>query len=513
MNIKLFIGIIIVVFSLISVIVIVKVENDMGRFDDENMDTDGDGLTDNYESEIGTDPLELDTDNDGIYDKDEYDYWTDRHKKTNDEKYLPISDMDSDGKINILDKDSDNDELSDGYELENDIDPADSDSDDDKLLDGREILIGTDPSNNDSDFDNVIDGYDNNPLVDLSFTIKIKKFKVIKRVDLLGWAQIYFEIKINGEKHKTIDDNGRPWWVLIDKEKGVTHDLIYYDVPDDADEEITEIEIAMIDKDLFGMDDIVDISNLDGRDTLVLILDHETNTISGKNVTEGNKGVIWYEITLPSENIPHIDSYNISYSWNFGGRLWETSLEIPVDTYMRYLNYNVSRTPQNQSQSNKKMAAFVTSNENVLMDLKNKLKSLADSKNYDQLMTANFVLKFVQYNVEYVLDNVSKGCLEYWRFPVETLVEKKGDCEDASVLYATILDAFGYDAVLLFYTWDTGSERIGHLSVGVQLDGDYGEYVEYNGEKYFYCETTNVRYSIGKIPSEVEGKPIRIVKI
>ena len=33
--------------------------------------------------------------------------------------------------VNILDKDSDNDELLDGYEFDNGIDPADSDSDDD----------------------------------------------------------------------------------------------------------------------------------------------------------------------------------------------------------------------------------------------------------------------------------------------------------------------------------------------------------------------------------------------
>ena len=159
------------------------------------------------------------------------------------------------------------------------------------------------------------------------------------------------------------------------------------------------------------------------------------------------------------------------------------------------------------------MGAFVTSNEKVIINLKNKLKSLADNNNYDKITIANFILKFVQNNVEYSLDNVSKGCLEYWRFPVETLVEKQGDCEDSSVLYASLLDAFDYDVVLLFYTIDEGNEKIGHLSVGVKLDGDFGGYIEYNNEKYFYCETTNISYSIGQIPIEIKGKPIKIINI
>lgn len=514
MKIKVLIGVLIVIFSIISGIIIFKVSNDISNVKtDVNIDSDGDGLTDHLESKIGTNPMKLDTDNDGINDKDEYDYWTDRYNITNNEKYLPTGDIDNDSKINILDKDSDNDGVSDGYELEIGTDPANPDTDDDKLSDGYEINIDTNPLNKDTDNDGVFDGSDINPLVDLSFTIKIDKFKVTKRVDILGWAQVYFEIKINGEKFKIIDNNGKFWWVLLNKEKEISHDLISYNIPDNTKELSTEIEIIMFDKDFIGNDDIIDISDLSGLDTLILQYDHKTNTISNNNITEGSKGVLWYEIELPKENIPNIDYYNRTYKWNFKSRPWELSLKIPVDTYLNYLNSNVSRVPQNQSQSNKKMGAFVTSNEKVIIDLKNKLESLTDSKNYDRVTTANFILKFVQFNVEYSLDNVSKGHLEYWRFPVETLIEKEGDCEDTSVLYASILKAFDYDLVLLFYTWDEGNERIGHLSVGVHLDGDFGEYIEYKGEKYFYCETTNFSYSIGQIPPEINGKPIKIINI
>ncbi len=39
------------------------------------------------------------------------------------------------------------------------------------------------------------------------------------------------------------------------------------------------------------------------------------------------------------------------------------------------------------------MGAFVTSNEKVIIDLKNKLKSIIDGKNYDRVTTANFISK------------------------------------------------------------------------------------------------------------------------
>ena len=133
-----------------------------------NPDLDGDGLTNIVELELGTDPLDLDTDNDGMDDKEEYDYWVDRYEKINDEKFLPDGDLDFDGKINIIDKDSDNDGISDGYELEIETDPADTDSDDDGLSDQAEILAGANPTNPDTDGDDVKDGSDINPLVDLT---------------------------------------------------------------------------------------------------------------------------------------------------------------------------------------------------------------------------------------------------------------------------------------------------------------------------------------------------------
>ena len=153
--------------------------------------------------------------------------------------------------------------------------------------------------------------------------------------------------------------------------------------------------------------------------------------------------------------------------------------------------------------------------EKVINDLAEKLESLADSKNYNLIETINFILSFVQLNVEYVSDNLTKGCIEYWRFPVETLVDKQGDCEDSSVLFASIINILDYDTALLFYIWEEDDEQIGHLAVGIHLTGNHGHFEkDKNGKKYFYCETaSNTFYEFGRLPPEIKVDPKDIIHI
>ncbi|WP_370107455.1 hypothetical protein [Nocardioides sp.] len=97
-------------------------------------DSDGDGLNDDVEQVIGTDPNDPDTDGDGTNDGDE--------------------DFDGDGLTNVEEvTGSEND----GYGNEP-TDLTDADSDDDGLTDGQEVdLTGTDPNNPDTDGDGTSD--------------------------------------------------------------------------------------------------------------------------------------------------------------------------------------------------------------------------------------------------------------------------------------------------------------------------------------------------------------------
>ncbi|MFC7047360.1 hypothetical protein ACFQH6_19820 [Halobacteriaceae archaeon GCM10025711] len=61
-----------------------------------------------------------------------------------------------------------------------------------------------------------------------------------------------------------------------------------------------------------------------------------------------------------------------------------------------------------------------------------------------------FLIDFVQ-NLPYVPDDVSAGVDEYPKYMMETLVEAGGDCEDSSILLASLLlsSSFGYGTVLI----------------------------------------------------------------
>lgn len=376
---------------------------------------------------------------------------------------------------------------------------------------------------------------DINPNVNLSIKFSINSFKVTRRVDLLKWAQVYFDVSlgVNNEIEERVDNNGLYWYVKLNELKDINYE-ISYEIPDNTKDKITKISVTMYDYDFFGEDDIIDINQVSGKKSLNLefdnvenkiryieSLDLVTNTIENNKIvegfTKGSYGELYFSIIYPESLDISPETIDEAFSWKYGNKDWSLTSKIPVKTYEQYRNSTLNRAPQKDIRSYETMAAYVTSNERVIIDLALDLKDFADSKNYDKVTTANFILKFIQENIKYELDEDTKGCLEYWRFPVETLVDKVGDCEDTSVLYASIMKALGYDTVLFFYTWtNNDGQRIGHIAVGINLDGDHGSYILENGKKYYYCETTTIGYSVGKLPpdpTEIRGKPDKIIHV
>jgi len=464
------------------------------------IDSDGDGVPDKTDAFPFDPAASKDTDGDGYPDS-----WNIGENQEDSINNLTIDAFPDDPAASI---DTDND----GYP--NYWNPGKDQSDSTSIPPLTLDEYPDDPNaHKDTDGDGVADYYDINDFVDLSINIKIEKFKVTERVDLLRWAQVYFDININGDRLTRVDNNGKRWTVRLNQVKTISYDSISYDIPDDTKDPFTEIEIIMYDYDYFGEDDLIDISDKSGENTLILKFDNEANSITHDGITKGSKGILWYDITFAESNIPDIETYTRAYSWNFNNKQWTISMEIPVNLYELYVNSNVRRAPPTDSA----MAKFVTSEDEVIKDLSEKLLNLAKNENYNSVTTANFILRFVQGNIEYVFDNISKGCNEYWRFPVETLVEKKGDCEDTSVLFASIMDYLDYDMALLLYFWKEEGVKLGHLAVGIHLDGNHGSYVIDNtGKKYFYCETTTTSFAVGQLPQdppEINGKPDKIIHI
>jgi len=123
-----------------------------GIGDNSDIDADGDGLSNTAEAEIGTNPLNPDTDGDGIVDGSD--------NCPLDGSSTSQADVDLDDLGDLCDNDSDNDGLTDETEAEIGTDPLDADSDDDTLSDSVEVNLGINPLNPDTDGDGSPDGVD-----------------------------------------------------------------------------------------------------------------------------------------------------------------------------------------------------------------------------------------------------------------------------------------------------------------------------------------------------------------
>jgi hypothetical protein len=147
---------------------------------DAFFDTDGDLLRDGEEPIYGTSPTDVDTDDDLCPDGVELTLWlalAQAAPVNERESKMPLADPDRDGIPNMLDPDSDNDGLLDGWEFENDLDPSKGrtylhllpdrwqyypfysgdlmDMDGDGMPDDWEVALGIENPTEDSDLDGV----------------------------------------------------------------------------------------------------------------------------------------------------------------------------------------------------------------------------------------------------------------------------------------------------------------------------------------------------------------------
>ena len=142
-------------------------------------DPDGDGLTDEEEADLGTDPNDPDTDDDGINDGQEVTDGTD-----------PLDDCDNIGGTARPESDCDDDGLTTSEENDLGTDPNDEDTDGDGIEDGEEVLNGSDP----------LDPCDPNLTPDCNpDSIDLSIEKTASRIGALVGEEITFTITLTNE--------------------------------------------------------------------------------------------------------------------------------------------------------------------------------------------------------------------------------------------------------------------------------------------------------------------------
>ena len=90
------------------------------------------------------------------------------------------------------------------------------------------------------------------------------------------------------------------------------------------------------------------------------------------------------------------------------------------------------------------------------------------------------------------------------KYPIETLGEGEGDCEDKSILFASLARALDYDVRICVIPR--------HVFVAVRLDSSplHGELwnISIDDEYYYACETTSYGWLIGDLPAKYQNETI-----
>lgn len=190
-----------------------------------------------------------------------------------------------------------------------------------------------------------------------------------------------------------------------------------------------------------------------------------------------------------------------TYTWYTKGHEATITLDIPQDLYDYYKNqtHPVNVTPEMFSSY-----AIKDKDRQYIHTLVNRLKDASDSKSYSGRNDYHNVVAFVQ-SVEYIndLDPVTKQLTEYPKYPIETLADGKGDCEDTAILTAALLKEMGYDVAIVLPT--------GHAAVAVACDNCNGYYYPLNGKRYYYLETTGSGYSLGTMDKKYQTTGAKII--
>ena len=184
------------------------------------------------------------------------------------------------------------------------------------------------------------------------------------------------------------------------------------------------------------------------------------------------------------------------FTWKYGGIDWDWEAEIPKQLYQTLHDKPRPRT------ENCNYSVYVTQSldDGFFQKLASALSAEGVKLGFTNEQMVELAVLFVQ-TIPYSFDIDTTGREEYPRYPIETLIDGTGDCEDHSILLAELLRSMNYDAILLFYSGESGERA--HMAIGVADNGNtYGTYYDHNGKSYYYIETTFAGWRIGDIPEE-----------
>lgn len=204
------------------------------------------------------------------------------------------------------------------------------------------------------------------------------------------------------------------------------------------------------------------------------------------------------ETTLFSPAQTNYTAVTVVYYTNFGTDQKMMNLSIAYETYE---TYHKSLHPDWSEQNLTSAREYITYNNTIVNKIVGTIRN--QTKGKEEL--ANALLNFVQYkNITLSIRHYPDAELKY---PVETLVEMGGDSNAHAFLYATLMKAAGFEALLL-RSKNPVRDGLPHAATAVHLASppthSLPEYEDkaltYDGKEYYFAETTSWNYRVGDYP-------------
>ena len=179
------------------------------------------------------------------------------------------------------------------------------------------------------------------------------------------------------------------------------------------------------------------------------------------------------------------DDRMFSIEWEYKGTKYSISETVPfsemyADSYDHPYLARFFQSDQNHIET------FHSYNSETMKRLAVRLSDMG--RGMDERTFAEFVLKFVQ-TIPYIEDSESRSEEEFWKFPLETLWDGGGDCEDKSILYNTLMAMNGYRTAFLMFK--------DHAMAAIAVSGE-GESTDIEGYDFILSETTWPQYDLGQ---------------
>lgn len=194
-------------------------------------------------------------------------------------------------------------------------------------------------------------------------------------------------------------------------------------------------------------------------------------------------------IFLFRSSVSHAGEIKRTYTWVYDKKIYriDHSFEQPTYDYYKKLR----RTYSNFLTYLDESSYFP-----VIESFSDEFEKLAASNHFSDWQTVECIINFIQ-SFQYVSD----GTYEYPKFPVETLVEQGGDCEDTAILLEAILRQMGFDCVLI------SPDK--HMGVGIALEDEIAaSSFPKNNQNYYYIETTSMGWCIGDYPDHLSADAV-----